>query len=65
MFHDLCDLVVVIDVESQKLFSSIFVGNTSHVLRTSLDNSKLSVGVTGTNKIVIIDTQSFTIQENI
>ena len=53
------------DDEILQLIQTIPVGDGPHGLRTSLDNSKLYVGVTRTNEIIIIDTQSLTIQEKL
>ena len=59
------DKVNVIDAESLKLIKQIDVGQGPHGIRASENGSKVYVGVTTTNEVLIIDSNSLDIKEKI
>ena len=58
-------MVNVIDTESLELIKQIEVGEGPHGIRASVDDSKFYVGVTKTNEILVIDTDTLTVKDKI
>ncbi len=55
----------MIDAESLEMIKQIDVGQGPHGVRTSIDGSKIFVGITTTNEIQVIDTITFEIKDTI
>ena len=55
----------MIDAESLELIKQVDVGQGPHGIRASADGSKIFVGVTTTNEILVIDTKTFEIKDTI
>ena len=58
-------MVNVIDAVSLELIKQIEVGEGPHGIRASVDDSKIYMGVTKTNEILVIDSNTFVIEDKI